>query len=80
MTKRLPIWPEHIGKAVTYGDGLVWVNFDHTDERGMAMLPDLFEVHSADVADCHIRTPVPKLHRYPDSPIRTWTDYRAKTA
>ena len=32
----------------------------------MDMLPDLFDVRSADVADCHIRTPVPKLHRYPD--------------
>ena len=60
------IGPEDIGKAVASGDGLVWVDFDHTDESGMAMLPDLFDVHSADVADCHIRTPVPKLHRYPD--------------
>jgi magnesium transporter len=32
----------------------------------MAMLPDVFDVRSADVADCHVRTPVPKLHRYPD--------------
>ena len=58
--------PENVGKAVASGDGLVWINFDHTDERGMGMLPDLFDVSSADVADCHIRTPVPKLHRYPD--------------
>jgi magnesium transporter len=58
--------PDNVGKAVAAGDGLVWVDFDHTDERGMAMLPDFFEVHAADVADCHMRTPVPKLHRYPD--------------
>jgi magnesium transporter len=60
------IGPEDIGKTVASGDGLVWVDFDHTDESGMGMLPDLFDVRSADVADCHIRTPVPKLHRYPD--------------
>jgi magnesium transporter len=60
------VGPENIGKTVASGDGLVWVDFDHTDESGMAMLPDLFDVHPADVADCHIRTPVPKLHRYHD--------------
>ena len=60
------IGPENVGKAVTPGHGLVWVDFDHTDESGMAMLPDLFDVRSADVADCHIRTPVPKVHRYRD--------------
>jgi magnesium transporter len=32
----------------------------------MALLPEVFDVHPADVADCHIRTPVPKLHRYAD--------------
>ena len=57
---------ESIGKIVATGDGLVWVDFDHTDESGMALLPDLFDVRSADVADCHVRTPVPKLHRYSD--------------
>ena len=60
------IGPESIGKTVAAGEGLVWVDFDHTDESGMAMLPDVFDVRSADVADCHVRTPVPKLHRYPD--------------
>ena len=60
------VGPENIGKTVASGDGLVWVDFDHTDESGMAMLPDLFDVHPADVADCRIRTPVPKAHRYRD--------------
>ena len=32
----------------------------------MATLPDLFDVRPTDIADCHIRTPVPKMHRYPD--------------
>jgi magnesium transporter len=53
-------------KAVASVDGLVWIDFDHTEESGMAMLPDLFDVRVADVADCHVRTPVPKLHLYPD--------------
>jgi magnesium transporter len=60
------IRPESIGKTVASGEGLVWVDFNHTEKSGMAMLPDVFDVRSADVADCHVRTPVPKLHRYPD--------------
>jgi magnesium transporter len=55
-----------VGKAVAAGDGLVWVDLDHTDAPGMALLPELFDVLSADLEDCHVRTPVPKLHLYPD--------------
>jgi len=55
-----------VGKVVASAEGLVWIDFDHTEESGMAMLPDLFDVRAADVADCHVRTPVPKLHLYPD--------------
>jgi Mg2+ and Co2+ transporter CorA len=47
-------------------DGLVWVDLDHTDERGMALLPQLLDARPIDVEDCHARTPVPKLHLYPD--------------
>jgi len=60
------IGPNDAGKAVASAEGLVWIDFDHTEESGMAMLPDLFDVRAADVADCHVRTPVPKLHLYPD--------------
>ena len=47
-------------------DGLVWIDLDHNDEQGMALLPQLFDVRPTDLEDCHVRTPVPKLHLYPD--------------
>ena len=73
------VGPENIGKTVASGDGLVWVDFDHTDESGMAMLPDLFDVHPADVADCQsarrcrrrIATPTittPRSTAWPEAP------------
>lgn len=46
--------------------GLVWLDLDHTDPDGMALLPELFDVLAVDVEDCFVRTPVPKLHLYPD--------------
>ena len=57
---------EAVANAVAEGDGLVWVDFDHTDEQGMSLLTQLFEVRLADLQDCHVRTPVSKLHAYPD--------------
>jgi magnesium transporter len=47
-------------------DGIVWINLDHTDKRGMALLADLIRVNAADLQDCYTRTPVPKLHVYAD--------------
>jgi magnesium transporter len=58
--------PADVGSAVATGAGLVWVDLDHTDERGMALLPQLFDVRAVDIEDCHVRTPVPKLHLYAD--------------
>jgi hypothetical protein len=58
--------PEDVRKAVASAEGLVWIDFDHTEESGTAMVADLFDVRAADVADCHVCTPVPKLHLYPD--------------
>ena len=52
--------------ALCTEDGLVWVDLDHTDERGMAMLPQILDARLTDVEDCHARTPVPKLHLYSD--------------
>jgi Mg2+ and Co2+ transporter CorA len=47
-------------------DGLVWIDLDHSDEQGMALLPQLCNVQPTDLEDCRARTPVPKLHLYPD--------------
>ena len=38
--------------AVRTEDGLVWVDLDHTDEPGMAPLPQLFDVRPTDLEDC----------------------------
>jgi magnesium transporter len=52
--------------ALQTEDGLVWLDLDHTDEHGMALLPHLFDARTTDIEDCHTRTPVPKLHLYAD--------------
>jgi len=55
-----------VAKALARDAYLVWIDFDHTDERGLALLPGLLDVRPVDVKDCHVRTPVPKLHLYSD--------------
>ena len=47
-------------------NGLVWIDLDHTEEQGIALLPQLFDVRVGDVEACHARDPVPKLHLYAD--------------
>ena len=46
--------------------GFVWIDFDHTDARGMSLLTDVIKAHPADIQDCYTRTPVPKIHPYAD--------------
>lgn len=58
--------PEALGGQVGASEGLVWADLDHSEAAGMALLPRLFAVRAADVEDCHVRGPVPKLHLYPD--------------
>ena len=52
--------------TVSPANGLVWIDFDHTDEQGIALLPQLFAVRATDVEACQARDPVPKLHLYSD--------------
>ena len=47
-------------------DGIVWIHLDHTDEQGLALLTELIRPRPDDLRDCHTRSPVPKLHAYPD--------------
>ena len=53
-----------VQEVLSQQDGIVWIDFDHTDMQGMASLADLIEVNAADLQDCYTRTPVPKLHVY----------------
>jgi len=52
--------------AAVHRDGMVWVDLDHTEEPGMALLTTLIKVYPADLQDCYTRTPVPKIHAYAD--------------
>jgi Mg2+ and Co2+ transporter CorA len=58
--------PADEAPAAVLRGGVVWVNFDHTEEPGMALLTSLIKVYPADLQDCYTRTPVPKIHVYPD--------------
>jgi magnesium transporter len=62
-TRTLPA--DEVPAAVSRG-GVVWVDLEHTDEPGMALLASLIKVYPADVQDCYTRTPVPKIHAYAD--------------
>jgi magnesium transporter len=52
--------------AVGHDDGIVWIDLDSADDAGMALVTELVAAHPADLRDCYTRTPVPKLHIYPD--------------
>src|SRR5207237_10111333 len=56
---------DRVAAAVAEGN-VVWVDFDHTEEPGMALLGSLIKAYPADVQDCYTRTPVPKVHAYAD--------------
>jgi magnesium transporter len=57
---------DSVQEVLSGPDGIVWVDFDHTDTQGVALLTDLIKVNAADLEDCYTRTPVPKLHVYAD--------------
>ena len=58
---------EDAAREVAAGDdGIVWVHLDHTDERGLALLNELIPTKPHDLRECHTRSPLPKLHSYPD--------------
>ncbi len=46
--------------------GTLWLDFDHTDEDGMALLRELIEVKASDIQECHNRSPLPKMRFYAD--------------
>jgi Mg2+ and Co2+ transporter CorA len=61
-----PVSPDAAREFAARDDGVLWVHAEHTDEAGMTLLPGLFAVRSADMQACHMRSPVPALHAYPD--------------
>jgi magnesium transporter len=61
-----PVPVDALPDVVSLDGAVVWVDFDHTDEPGMALLTDLVKVYPEDLQDCYTRTPVPKVHVYAD--------------
>ena len=55
-----------IRDAAAQEGGTLWLDFDHTDEVGMALLGELMEVRPGDIQECHNRSPVPKMRFYAD--------------
>jgi magnesium transporter len=52
--------------AAARDGGTLWLDFDHTDEDGMALLGELIDARPSDIQECHNRSPVPKMRFYPD--------------
>jgi magnesium transporter len=63
-TRPLPI--DAIRQTLSNGDGVVWFDLNHTDEEGMALIPELMDAKQSDLEDCHTRSPVPKMNFYAD--------------
>jgi magnesium transporter len=45
-------------------EGLLWVDLDHSEGDGMALLAEVFKFEPETIEECHVRTPVPKLRRF----------------
>ena len=63
-TRAVPV--EEVDALLAVDNGLLWINFDHTDDGGMGLLTELVDVREVDIEDCRTRTPVPKIHLYGD--------------
>jgi magnesium transporter len=59
--------PAESGSELVGSDsGVLWLDIDHSDAEGLALLAKLIGPQPADLEECHVRTPVPKLHAYSD--------------
>jgi hypothetical protein len=56
-----------IRDAAARDGGTLWLDFDHTDEDGMALLGELIDVRPSDIQECHNRSPVPKMRFYAEA-------------
>jgi Mg2+ and Co2+ transporter CorA len=59
-----PLLAQAIPEVLSRDEGTIWVDLDHTDEEGMALIPELIDVQPADLQECYTRSPVPKMHFY----------------
>ena len=56
---------DDVAGVANSADGLLWVDLDHSESDGMALLSDVFKFELETIDECHVRTPVPKLRRFP---------------
>jgi magnesium transporter len=61
-----PVPADSVAELLAQDTGLVWIDFDHTDSDGMALLTKVINAYPSDIQDCYARTPVPKIHLYTD--------------
>lgn len=61
-----PVPVDEVHEVVSRDDGLVWIDFNYTDDEGVKLLTDLVTVYPEDLQDCYTRSPVPKIHAYSD--------------
>jgi magnesium transporter len=59
-----PLAADDLPGIATWTDGLLWIDFDHSEPDGMVLLSDVFKFEPASIEECHTRRPVPKLQRY----------------
>jgi magnesium transporter len=56
---------EDLPGIASSADKLLWVDLDHSESAAMALLSDVFEFEPETIDECHVRTSVPKLRRFP---------------
>lgn len=57
---------DDLPRLLTADDGVLWVDLPDGDPDTVPVLTDVFGVHPKAVTDCVERSPVPKVHVYPD--------------
>lgn len=55
-----------IRDLIARDDGIVWAHLDHDDDFGMSVLIITVAPRPEDLKEVQSRTPVPRLHMYPD--------------
>jgi magnesium transporter len=58
--------PADVADVLNRDDGTLWVDLHHSDDAGMALLSQLFDVRAFEIEECYTRSPVPKVHMLGD--------------
>lgn len=61
-----PLTVRELPAALSEREGFAWLCLEHDDGDAMATLSKVFAVREADIEECHVRTPVPKVRSNDD--------------